>query len=195
MYPKLVVSIPHWFSLNRNGDPRRAAQLLAFPSHIGSRSTESFTAENLPDFVGFHPTLVLAQPVSGRLSISIQRFHPTLVLAQREQARRDKASGILFPSHIGSRSTNMADGLFGEVQEFPSHIGSRSTVYRWATGPAAYLSFPSHIGSRSTNQPARKRFGYVRFHPTLVLAQLSRTILRYTIPVCFHPTLVLAQHW
>jgi len=124
--------------------------------------------------VGFHPTLVLAQPVSGRLSISIQRFHPTLVLAQREQARRDKASGILFPSHIGSRSTNMADGLFGEVQEFPSHIGSRSTVYRWATGPAAYLSFPSHIGSRSTNQPARKRFGYVRFHPTLVLAQKSR---------------------
>ncbi len=77
-----------------------------------------------------------------------------------------------FPSHIGSRSTEiikvveeslagfhptlvLAQPEKGEklpvLDTFPSHIGSRSTVRCRKTAP--YTWFPSHIGSRSTYRP------------------------------------------
>jgi len=77
---------------------------------------------------------------------------------------------VMFPSHIGSRSTHMllylAYALHSfhptlvlaqqeteveetEVEEtFPSHIGSRST--KTVHGNVTGVPFPSHIGSRST---------------------------------------------
>jgi len=78
----------------------------------------------------------------------MRRFHPTLVLAQREILNDLFLASPVFPSHIGSRSTEPV-AMFEVVK---------------------YL-FPSHIGSRSTKEPYRPTNRPQRFHPTLVLAQ------------------------
>jgi len=142
-----------------------------FPSHIGSRSTKPHQQPHV--FVaGFHPTLVLAQ--QGRTidkGNRFTRFHPTLVLAQRGQdPERDCGRDVsiphwfslnvevekrfdlvgMFPSHIGSRSTDSDITLVDVEILFPSHIGSRSTG---SSGEGVFIfAFPSHIGSRSTTR-------------------------------------------
>ena len=97
-----------------------------------------------------------------------------MVLAQRDHESESPARNR-FPSHYGSRSTrSWTDGIFSRLELFPSHYGSRSTIVEQLSLDGLY-SFPSHIGSRSTrgaNSPAQD--SALRFHPTLVLAQLER---------------------
>ena len=77
------------------------------------------------------------------------RFHPTLVLAQREQYGQEIERHVLFPSHIGSRST--------KPQNRPTFLKSVSIPHWFSLNKAShksitpFISFPSHIGSRSTN--------------------------------------------
>ena len=143
--------------------------------------------------LGFHPTLVLAQPGRDVEQLAVRRvsiphwfslngnsrsfahqtsfcFHPTLVLAQQADKSVIQLPEYMFPSHIGSRSTLVDARPIGRALMFPSHIGSRST----STDECNYLAiklFPSHIGSRSTRWSTPPCLIGLRFHPTLVLAQ------------------------
>ena len=121
----------------------------AFPSHIGSRSTQKTRSPNSSQNC-FHPTLVLAQlfHLFGAITVST-RFHPTLVLAQLTAFRRVFfESGRFHPTLVLAQPARFARA-FGVPYKFPSHIGSRSTSRR--PDEEGYLqTFPSHIGSRST---------------------------------------------
>jgi len=120
----------------------------------------------------------------------------------------------MFPSHIGSRSTQERWHRAELLLRFPSHIGSRSTsmkciavvdsdhvsIPHWfslnmaADGHSLQnIAFPSHIGSRSTKNIIRCMNQQMRFHPTLVLAQPLKRFSASIRQSCFHPTLVLAQ--
>jgi len=120
----LLISIPHWFSLNQEAVANNPS-LAKFPSHIGSRSTDKLRFQRSMES-DFHPTLVLAQP-SGRGSrLCPMDFHPTLVLAQRSIAPK-AARGIqdFHPTLVLAQpcTNRMTAGIL----LFPSHIGSRST--------------------------------------------------------------------
>ena len=54
-------------------------------------------------------------------------FHPTMVLAQHMKTRSTVSPVAAFPSHYGSRSTTETYYCLAEHVEFPSHYGSRST--------------------------------------------------------------------
>ena len=163
-----LVSIPHWFSLNHIRKQKRMTFL--FPSHIGSRSTRP-SVLTLRPLGGFHPTLVLAQLIIFTFCYSYTvRFHPTLVLAQQlvEEVGRD--SEDMFPSHIGSRSTEIDDWTARKLL----------TSFH----PTLVLAQPAR---NTTTMPGKS------FHPTLVLAQRRTAGVLCFAAICFHPTLVLAQ--
>jgi len=59
------------------------SEVASFPSHIGSRSTRNISLFSGRWRNGFHPTLVLAQPLLSKdQAVLLLGFHPTLVLAQ-----------------------------------------------------------------------------------------------------------------
>ena len=148
--------------------PASVFSWLWFPSHIGSRST------NTP-----RPTLFSRQ-VSIPHWFSLNErdretedrhpvcFHPTLVLAQRDDD----------------------DDLVSIFWKFPSHIGSRSTRNYFRGTINRHVSIPHWF---SLNETATPVYSFqASFHPTLVLAQLGDPALGRNI-FGFHPTLVLAQ--
>ncbi len=83
-----VVSIPHWFSLNKEDNMTRAEKTLAFPSHIGSRSTRG-------QFIITKWLLTVSIPHWFSLNNIRDRFW--------------EGYWIPFPSHIGSRSTQKCE--------------------------------------------------------------------------------------
>ncbi len=130
----------------------------------------TFRFPKLYALVGFHPTMVLAQPkfiaTGGLMNLC---FHPTLVLAQHLNACLVTRATDPFPSHIGSRSTRSKKSSPGAISSFHPTLVLAQHV-------------DSYVGR------------YVRrgFHPTLVLAQ-RRPLGLSCSESRFHPTLVLAQ--
>ena len=185
------VSIPHWFSLNSSLQDSQAIA-PTFPSHIGSRSTKRQRGTvSHPQKVSIPHWFSLNLQRRTRSQFSCTGFHPTLVLAQLD-TDIFVSQDILFPSHIGSRSTIL---LSKKAKE-----GKRVSIPHWFSLNAAievredglYL-FPSHIGSRSTKQIPGGYWSGKGFHPTLVLAQQHRRAGLCICKASFHPTLVLAQ--
>ena len=165
--------------------------VLLFPSHIGSRSTVHcgkgvhrccfvsiphwfslndiiFESVNQPAR-SFHPTLVLAQRIveAALYFLPKSSFHPTLVLAQPAIDRDDSITAIVFPSHIGSRSTCWTLNAGSHGSSFhPTLVLAQHDII---------LVYSYSCGS---------------FHPTLVLAQQVLNYLREPVP-----TGVSIPHW
>jgi len=167
---QLQVSIPHWFSLNSYLHYLISCGLSFHPTLVlAQQATSAFGS--LVTASSFHPTLVLAQPrIRSEHGPGITRFHPTLVLAQphrrsptvgqrpvsiphwfslNETDTTGTNPGILFPSHIGSRSTQRTCKCFSASCRFhPTLVLAQPIRPCVALFPA--FPFPSHIGSRST---------------------------------------------
>ncbi len=206
-----LVSIPHWFSLNHEYCQKRY-EFLGFPSHIGSRSTKK-EDPNVKGSMGFHPTLVLAQPI---------RQESELLVCSK------------FPSHIGSRSTVYQSvlsvreyvsiphwfSLNSLVSGFPSillgfhptlvlaqqgstprgRVDEQVSIPHWFSLNLVLLGilrgleeFPSHIGSRSTCEHQATSGPFAVSIPHWFSLNHARNTGLAPISTCFHPTLVLAQ--
>ncbi len=165
-----IVSIPLWFSLNRE---RRSVirQLRPFVSiPLWFSLNGAMTIECTASVTGFHPTMVLAQPFFYQIGTII----------------------FMFPSHYGSRSTPYRRSAAPWERVFPSHYGSRSTSTPRLTSFSSRVSIPLWFSLNHFNCSA-KPAGTCRFHPTMVLAQRGTAIPVYSFQASFHPTMVLAQ--
>ncbi len=144
-----------------------------FPSHYGSRSTDSAIV-SIPaeKYVSIPLWFSLNSSVFSWLCDQVS-FHPTMVLAQPFSKSFTKLALIMFPSHYGSRSTKLNSEKKISSSSFHPTMVLAQPEDQAPRRPS--LQFPSHYGSRSTrgaNSPAQD--SALRFHPTLVLAQLER---------------------
>ncbi len=147
-----------------------AAKIL-FPSHIGSRSTCSFLIYIYAYRFVSIPHWFSLNTSTAKSGTSFSGFHPTLVLAQRKRYLLLHQKDVVFPSHIGSRSTRRQDSIGRSPTQFPSHIGSRSTVQRGILYVITFfVSIPHWFSLNGFHTPLLLHY-ITSFHPTLVLAQ------------------------
>ncbi len=127
------VSIPHWFSLNT-----RVQGICAQISHV-----------SIPHWfsLNWSEKVILTAPCTS--------FHPTLVLAQLKE-KDVIAEARVFPSHIGSRSTDKRNS---------------TTYHPFSFHPTLVLAQP---------MPAKVKSNTASFHPTLVLAQRNKQEIQET---------------
>ncbi len=123
----------------------------------------------------FHPTLVLAQPpeevfLPRPRGVSIPHW-----FSLNEVVGLPSRMKIMFPSHIGSRSTHPSGLLFFRASSFPSHIGSRSTQQADEVVGLPSVSIPHWFSLNKTLLHSTK-CTFKRFHPTLVLAQRRKYV-------------------
>ena len=144
----------------------------------------------------FHPTMVLAQQIAGTENVADATMFPSHYGSRSTAIHcHTPSSQSGFPSHYGSRSTKKADPSIRLIIAFPSHYGSRSTIqicvlYAILSTVSIPLWFSLNYDLLFFWSQARKVSiplwfslnlfdNYkiiellVRFHPTMVLAQLK----------------------
>ncbi len=146
--PTYMVSIPHWFSLNRCCTRHNYSKTPVSIPHWFSLNKPTFLSVlSYPPVSIPHWFSLNEHPEDGRRRNCLC-FHPTLVLAQLACDVCPHVDVDGFPSHIGSRSTSLTKVWSPTEGSFH---------------PTLVLAQPGVEGTRSAVLQC--------FHPTLVLAQ------------------------
>ena len=138
---------------------------------LGSMGMD-FCRSSIGRLVNFYSTYVCDREV---LATSLRDSYALVNQQADEVVGLPSRMKIMFPSHIGSRSTHPSGLLFFRASSFPSHIGSRSTQQADEVVGLPSVSIPHWFSLNKTLLHSTK-CTFKRFHPTLVLAQRRKYV-------------------